>query len=161
MNEPIQKLLTFLDEEIDRGGSPERWEQAKALRAILSAATDNLMSEAWKLTNGDRRDAYGDPREVFTAYGWAWSAIIAAKLKPGEFINAEDATLMMAALKICREANKVKRDNVVDAHGYLSLHSRVAGLLEEAPPAKCGCDPTGNWKCADGNCPARFRKHQA
>lgn len=94
---------------------------------------DDLMAEAWTLTNGDRRDAYGDPREVFAAYGHVWSGILASKLRPGIFIDAADATLMMAALKICREANKVKRDNVVDAHGYLSLHSRVTGLLEEQP----------------------------
>lgn len=88
------------------------------------------MKEAWSLTNGDRRDAYGDPREVFDAYGAIWTSILGPKLKPGCTIDAADATLMMAGLKLCREAHKIKRDNVVDCHGYLSLHSRVTGLLD-------------------------------
>jgi hypothetical protein len=93
---------------------------------------DDLMKEAWDLTNGDRRTAYGDPREVFDAYGAVWTSILGPKLKPGCTIDAADATLMMAGLKLCREAHKIKRDNVVDCHGYLSLHSKVTGLLE--PP---------------------------
>lgn len=100
---------------------------------------DDLMKEAWTLTNGDRRDAYGDPREVFDAYGAIWTSILGPKLKPGCTIDAADATLMMAGLKLCREAHKIKRDNVVDCHGYLSLHSRVTGLLEPAPPPVCAC----------------------
>lgn len=96
---------------------------------------DDLMKEAHALTNGDRRAAYGNPREVFGAYGLAWSAILARKLKPGENVTAEDVTLMMTALKLLRESNKVGRDNVVDAHGYLALHARIAGLVEELPHA--------------------------
>lgn len=95
------------------------------------------MKEAWVLTNGDRRDAYGDPKEVFDAYGAVWTSILGPKLKPGSVVDAADATLMMAGLKLCREAHKIKRDNVVDCHGYLSLHSRVTGLL--VPPKVCTC----------------------
>lgn len=90
------------------------------------------MKEAWSLTNGDRRDAYGDPKEVFDAYGAVWTSILGPKLRPGSVVDAADATLMMAGLKLCREAHKIKRDNVVDCHGYLSLHSRVTGLLAPA-----------------------------
>ena len=91
---------------------------------------DPLMQQAWELTNGDRRGAYGDPREVFDAYGLAWTAVLRQKLKPGETITGLEVTLMMAMLKICREAQNVKADNIVDGHGYLSLHSRIAGLVE-------------------------------
>ena len=106
---------------------------------------DNLMGEAWDLTNGDRRDSYGDPAEVFAAYGAVWTSILGPKLKPGCTIDATDATLMMAGLKLCREAHKIKRDNVVDCHGYLSLHSRVAGLLvkpEDIDRGVCTCTHT-------------------
>lgn len=91
---------------------------------------DPLMAEAFKLTHGDRRQAYGDPRDVFDAYGLAWTAVLRQKLKPGEVVTGLEVTLMMAMLKILREAQNVKADNVVDCHGYLSLHSRVAGLVE-------------------------------
>lgn len=91
---------------------------------------DPLMAKAWELTNGDRRASYGNPAEVFDAYGMAWTAVLRQKLKPGETITGLEVTLMMAMLKILREAQQVKADNVVDCHGYLSLHSRVAGLVE-------------------------------
>ena len=111
---------------------------------------DDLMSEAWKLTNGDRREAYGDPKEVFAAYGDMWTALLRQKLLPGVRIDAADATLMMAALKLCRESQRIKRDNVVDAHGYLSLHSRVTELLAEQPAVP---DATGDPR---NLCPCPF-----
>lgn len=98
-------------------------------RGERESVMDPLMQEAWRLTNGDRRNAYGDPKDVFAAYAMAWTAILQPKLR--EPITGAEATLMMAALKICREAHNVKADNVTDAHGYLSLHSRVVGLIEE------------------------------
>jgi len=111
-----------------------------------TAVADDIMAEAVSLTNGDRRAAYGDAREVFAAYGHAWSAILAPKLQPGVFIDAADATLMMAVLKICREAHKVKRDNVVDAHGYLRLHARVTGLNESTRETTDG-NIIKTWSC--------------
>lgn len=89
---------------------------------------DDLMKEADSLVNGDRHEAYGAAKEAFDAYGLAWTALLRNKLKPGAVIDASDVTLLMAALKLVRESNKAKRDNVVDAHGYLSLHSQVTAL---------------------------------
>jgi len=85
------------------------------------------MKEAWALTHGDRREAYGDARQTFSAYAMVWSGLLRQKLKPGVTISAEDVTLMMAALKLCRESNAPRRDNVVDAHGYLVLHAEILG----------------------------------
>jgi hypothetical protein len=46
-----------------------------------------------------------------------WSGLIHTKLK--EEITAEEAILMMVALKLSRESFRHKEDNIVDAHGYL------------------------------------------
>lgn len=83
------------------------------------------MDEAWGLTHGDRRAAYGTPQEVFEGYALMWTGLLARKLKAP--ISATDVTLMMTALKLAREANSAKRDNVVDAHGYLVIHSEIKG----------------------------------
>jgi hypothetical protein len=92
---------------------------------------DDLMEEAWRLTNGDRQSSYGKAEDVFRAYGLIWTGLLAKKLAPGEVIDASDVALLMTGLKLAREANgSGKRDNVVDAHGYLSLLARIRGWLK-------------------------------
>lgn len=99
-------------------------------RAIVACTIgDDLMREAWSLTNGDRHQAYGRAEDVFRAYGMIYTGLLAAKLKPGEVIDAADVAMLMTGLKLAREANKSKRDNVVDAHGYLSLLARIRGWI--------------------------------
>jgi hypothetical protein len=74
---------------------------------------------AKKLVYGDRNKAYGSPRKDYTRTSAVWSGLLVHKLKPGEVITCEDALVMMVALKLCREMNMHKDDNVIDAHGYL------------------------------------------
>lgn len=83
------------------------------------------MTEAWRLTHGDRRSAYGTPAMVFAGYAKMWSGLLAKKLRPGVDLDATDVTLMMTALKLAREANAQRDDNVVDAHGYLIMHEEI------------------------------------
>lgn len=86
---------------------------------------DDLMKEAWDLTHGDRRAAYGSPADVFEGYALMWTGLLQSKLKSGASLSALDVTLMMTALKLARESNAPKRDNIVDAHGYLALHTEI------------------------------------
>jgi hypothetical protein len=85
----------------------------------------DAMQEAWKLTHGSRRDAYGTPAVVFEGYARIWSGLLIGKLQSGVTLTAADVTLMMTALKLAREANSPRTDNVVDAYGYLILHEEV------------------------------------
>jgi uncharacterized protein DUF6378 len=94
---------------------------------------DSLMQEAWALTNGDRHRAYGSAEEVFRAYGLIYTGLLSHKLLPGEVITAEDVALLMTGLKLARDAKNPKRDNVVDAHGYLSLLARIRGWVKPEP----------------------------
>lgn len=68
---------------------------------------------------------YGDPRESFTQIGEIWSTLLRGKLAPGQSVSPSDVGLLMAALKIVRQSNTHKRDNLVDAIGYLTIVSRL------------------------------------
>jgi len=72
---------------------------------------------------------YGDPAESLTAIAEIWTTLLRAQLAPGQRVSASDVGLLMAALKIVRQSNTHKRDNLVDAIGYLTIVSR----LEERP----------------------------
>lgn len=102
-------------------------EQCNENPANKPAAGDPLMADAWELTTRDRHNQYGSAEDAFRAYGHIWTGLLAHKLREGVVIDASDVCLMMTGLKIAREVRNTKRDNVVDAHGYLSLLSRIRG----------------------------------
>jgi Domain of unknown function (DUF6378) len=93
--------------------------------------------EANGLVNGDRQADYGSPAQNYAGIAKVWSGILWPKLKRD--ITPAEAALMMAGLKLQRQAMRPKRDNVVDAHGYLLVHSHVLaeiGWDPEAPREK-------------------------
>ena len=74
----------------------------------------NILEEANSLTAGDRQDDYGHPAEDFQ------KVVDMAKglgLVPETF-NVYDHCLYMVLVKLAREVNKPKRDNLVDGAGY-------------------------------------------
>ena len=78
---------------------------------------ESILLEAERLTNGDRNEDYGHPLDDFTKTAVMWGVIIGAD------VTAEHIALCMVALKISRELNKPKRDNLVDGAGYFNcLH---------------------------------------
>lgn len=85
----------------------------------------NCADEATKLVLGDRNASYGDPDDDYAKTAKMWSGLLIHKLRPGEEITAKEALLMMALLKISREEFRHKRDNIVDAHGYLLCYEWV------------------------------------
>ena len=81
--------------------------------------TDSILTEADKLVNGDRREAYGSPLRDFTRVAAMWTSII------GSHVTAEQAVLCMIAIKLSRETNKHKRDNLVDIAGYAEVLNKL------------------------------------
>jgi hypothetical protein len=84
---------------------------------------ENHMAEANALVNGDRQAAYGSPLQSYEAQAKVWSGILADKLTSD--LTAEEVVLLLAAMKLRRQAHKPKRDNVVDTHGYLLVLAHV------------------------------------
>ncbi len=79
----------------------------------------SITMEAEKLIHGERRDDYGDMDESFQNIADVWSAILTARTNcDSNLISKGLVALMMTGLKLVREANKHKRDNLVDVCGY-------------------------------------------
>jgi hypothetical protein len=77
----------------------------------------------------DREKSYGPPEDCHRAIGLAWSGILqqSCDIAPDQFLDAHDVALMLAAMKIVREAYCHKQDNIDDAINYLKFASDFAG----------------------------------
>ena len=73
---------------------------------------ETILDEAKRIVYGERGENYGHPFEDFSRTAQIWSAILGIKVEP------EQVALCMVGLKISRECNRPKRDNVVDGAGY-------------------------------------------
>lgn len=76
---------------------------------------ESTLEEAQRLVHGPRQADYGHPFDDYTRTGRIWEAILG--LEPGR-IPPHIACLMMAAVKMSRQVNVPKRDNMVDMAGY-------------------------------------------
>ena len=83
---------------------------------------ETILEEANRLVHGDRQSDYGHPLDDFTRTAMMWSAILGIPVK------AEQVGLCMVAVKLSRQVNRPKRDNMVDAAGYSST---VQMVIEE------------------------------
>lgn len=82
-----------------------------------TVAHQSILQEAEALINGDRRASYGHPLLDYTRTAGMVNAAFADKLK--EPLTAEDMMMVMVLVKLSRQRNLPKRDNLVDACGYL------------------------------------------
>jgi hypothetical protein len=80
---------------------------------------ESVLEEAGRLISQDRRAEYGPVEESFQRVAAMWTQIIGAP------VTAKQVALCMAAMKICREVAKAKRDNLVDACGYMALAQQI------------------------------------
>jgi Domain of unknown function (DUF6378) len=77
--------------------------------------------EAEATINGPRRGSYGDVHTSFGKIADMWSVIL------NRDTTSEEVALCMIALKLVREANAHKHDNVVDVMGYAGLLAELTG----------------------------------
>lgn len=92
-----------------------------------AAQEETWIAEAQRIINGNRADDYGTAgtEDTASAIAAAWSAYL------GHTVTPEDFCWLMVLLKAIRDKHKAKRDNKVDAHGYLLLMEKHAASPEE------------------------------
>lgn len=81
--------------------------------------------EAAFLVHGDRQADYGHPYDNYKRLSLVWTGLLDDRLKTHEVVTPEDCTIMLAAMKLVRQMNVPKRDNIVDTHGYLMVHEMI------------------------------------
>lgn len=92
-------------------------------RTFLPLQDETILEEAQRLVYGDRQTSYGHPFDDYSRTARMWDAILGND--PGT-ITPRIACLMMAAVKISREVNAHKRDNMTDLSGYAACAQRCA-----------------------------------
>lgn len=97
----------------------------------------SVAEEAIKLVTSDRQAMYGHPYENFMDTAKLWSVILGIKVKP------EQVALCLMQVKVARELHASKRDNIVDAIGYLLTYDATNRTAE----TKCGCNLVGCIEC--------------
>lgn len=65
-----------------------------------------------QLVHGERQQEYGPPEESFLSIAKVWSGILKID------VTKEQVALCMLGLKLVREANLHKQDNLDDIDGY-------------------------------------------
>lgn len=105
-------------------------------------AEGKLLFDAARTVNGARQDQYGKAEDSFQIIADYWSTHLESRQKEvvasdpeasGQvFVTLEpqDVAYMMVLFKLAREANAPKRDNRLDAAGYLALAERCLAANE-------------------------------
>lgn len=85
----------------------------------LDSVKVNVLQEASHLVRGDRCKEYLHPYADYLATAAIWTALIEKRYNVIVPLSPDFCCLMMSAMKLSREAGKHKRDNLVDAAGYV------------------------------------------
>lgn len=91
-----------------------------------------VLAEADELIHGDRDATYGHPVENFRNIALLWISHMEAKYGIHIPLTAEDVGWMLMQLKQAREMHTHKRDNIVDAAGYVGCIQRIHDWKEHS-----------------------------
>ena len=116
--------------DVASSGLESKWPHATyddfeaAMKEIEKPKTkpENILKEADKIVGGDRNAAYGHPKQDFQRTAKIWSAIL------GFEVPYEKVALCMVGVKLSRQCNASRRDNLVDIAGY----AQTAYMVEQA-----------------------------
>lgn len=79
----------------------------------------SILQEAEHLVHGQRGVDYGHPLDDFSKTALIWQAIL------GIHVTPEQVGLCMVGVKISRQCNRPKRDNLVDGAGYFETVNMI------------------------------------
>jgi hypothetical protein len=102
----------------------------------MSKDAESILTEALKVTGGDRQENYGHPLANHVRIAELWNGYLVAKSVTPDgsrdnrisMLTPSDVAAMMVLLKIARNMHKPKRDNLTDAAGYCRCLSRIQGF---------------------------------
>lgn len=80
----------------------------------------SILHAAERIVTGRRARQYGEPVECMQRIAQAWSAVL------GVPVEARQVALCMAALKLVREGDRHRDDNLIDAAGYVLIADQCA-----------------------------------
>ena len=110
LKDEIERLNLLLNTE--QCTTIERFEES------LKDSEQSILTEAESIVNGSRNSDYGGTEGVERI------AQVASTLT-NKNITAKDIALIMISLKLVRESFNHKRDNLVDACGYMELLNKL------------------------------------
>lgn len=88
---------------------------------------EKVLQRAIKIVTGNRQEEYGSAEDSFSNIADLLNAsgVQMSNGKNGRALHADDTAMMMIMLKMGREQNKPKLDNMVDVCGYAALGAGV------------------------------------
>lgn len=99
--------------------------QAAEQALVTHESQVTILQEAQSLVYGARNADYGHPADDFAAVAKAFNAYVEKKYNIVGPLEAVDVPIFQMLVKIMREANKPKRDNLVDIAGYAATLEMV------------------------------------
>lgn len=79
----------------------------------------DILKRADQIAGQDRSRDYGHPSENFRRIADLWEAYLRNQPASDRLITSEDVAAMMILMKIARQQNTPKDDNLVDIAGYV------------------------------------------
>ncbi|ANS05713.1 hypothetical protein [uncultured Mediterranean phage] len=104
---------------------PQKESTVLFLQNKANPPKESVAQEGHRLVNGARRGDYGHPLDDFSRAGHMATGLLLDKLKPGCTITATDIPKLVILIKLSREMNHEKRDNLVDICGYAATNEMV------------------------------------
>lgn len=95
------------------------------LEHVRAIKDPTILEEANSLVNSTRQKDYGHPHDDYTKVAKFWQIILANKLRPDVIIEPEEAAMCMIGIKLSRQMNRHKRDNLVDIAGYAQVVDKI------------------------------------
>lgn len=80
---------------------------------------NDVLKIAAELVDGPRKAKYGHPSKSFKQIAILWSEVL------GKEVTAHQVVLCLMMMKISREINVRKHDNIVDLAGYARVYEMI------------------------------------